>query len=59
VGGISPFGARRALPVYAERTYLQHEQVALNAGARGLIIELARDDLVRVLAPTVGDLAEA
>lgn len=59
VGGISPFGARRALPVYAERTYLEHEQVALNGGARGLIIELARDDLVRVLEPVVGDLTEA
>ena len=59
VGGISPFGARRALPVYAERTYLEHEQVALNGGARGLIIELARDDLVRVLEPTIGDLTEA
>jgi Cys-tRNA(Pro)/Cys-tRNA(Cys) deacylase len=59
VGGISPFGARRALPVYAERTYLEHERVALNGGARGLIIELDRDDLLRVLAPTVGDLTEA
>jgi Cys-tRNA(Pro)/Cys-tRNA(Cys) deacylase len=59
IGGISPFGARRALPVYAERTYLEHDRVALNGGARGLIIELARDDLVRVLEPTVGDLTEA
>lgn len=59
VGGISPFGARRALPVYAERDYLDHERVALNGGARGLIIELARDDLVRVLTPTVGELTEA
>jgi Cys-tRNA(Pro)/Cys-tRNA(Cys) deacylase len=58
LGGISPFGARRALPVYAERTYLAHERVALNGGARGLIIELAGDDLVRVLDPTVGDLTE-
>jgi Cys-tRNA(Pro)/Cys-tRNA(Cys) deacylase len=58
VGGISPFGARRALPVYAERDYLEHERVALNGGARGLIIELARDDLLRVLEPTVGELSE-
>jgi Cys-tRNA(Pro)/Cys-tRNA(Cys) deacylase len=58
VGGISPFGARRALPVYVERTFLEHEQVALNGGARGLIVELARDDLVRVLDPIVGDLTE-
>jgi Cys-tRNA(Pro)/Cys-tRNA(Cys) deacylase len=59
VGGISPFGARRALPVYAERDYLEHERVALNGGARGLIIELARDDLVRVLTPTVGELTDS
>lgn len=59
VGGISPFGARRALAVYAERSYLEHDRIALNGGARGLIIELARDDLVRVLEPTTGDLTEA
>jgi prolyl-tRNA editing enzyme YbaK/EbsC (Cys-tRNA(Pro) deacylase) len=33
--------------------------VALNGGARGLIVELARDDLARVLEPVVGDLTEA
>jgi Cys-tRNA(Pro)/Cys-tRNA(Cys) deacylase len=59
VGGISPFGARRALPVFAEEEWLMHEQVALNGGARGLIIELASDDLTRVLEPTVGDLGAA
>jgi Cys-tRNA(Pro)/Cys-tRNA(Cys) deacylase len=59
VGGISPFGARRALAVYAERDYLEHPRVALNGGARGLIVELDRDDLVRVLDPTIGELSEA
>ena len=59
VGGISPFGARRSLPVFAEQEWLEHEQIALNGGARGLIIELARDDLTRVLEPTVGDLGAA
>jgi Cys-tRNA(Pro)/Cys-tRNA(Cys) deacylase len=57
VGGISPFGSRKALPVYAERRFLEHEQVALNAGGRGAILELARDDLVRVLHPKVASLA--
>jgi Cys-tRNA(Pro)/Cys-tRNA(Cys) deacylase len=56
VGGISPFGARKQLPVYAERSWLEHPQVALNGGARGLIVELASDDLVRVLEATPGDL---
>ena len=44
--------------MYAESDYLEHERVALNGGARGLIIELARDDLLRVLSPTVGELTE-
>jgi Cys-tRNA(Pro)/Cys-tRNA(Cys) deacylase len=59
VGGISPFGARRTLPVYAEQDYMEHDRIALNGGARGLIIELARDDLARVLEPTVGPLTDA
>jgi Cys-tRNA(Pro)/Cys-tRNA(Cys) deacylase len=59
VGGISPFGARTKLPVYAERSWLGHPRVALNGGARGLIVELASDDLVRVLDPTPGDLVTA
>src|SRR3954453_14618845 len=57
VGGISPFGSRKALPVYAERRFLEHDRIALNAGARGAILELAREDLVRLLGPTVADLA--
>ena len=59
VGGISPFGARRALPVYAERSWLAHAQVALNGGARGLIVELASSDLERLLEPTAADLTSA
>ena len=53
VGGISPFGARRSLPVYAEEAWLGHERVALNAGRRGAIVELASADLRRLLEPVV------
>ena len=52
VGGISPFGSRKALPVFAVAGWLEHERVALNGGARGCIVELAVDDLVRLLEPT-------
>ena len=45
-------------PKIIEVKKLEHERVALNGGARGLIIELARDDLLRVLSPTVGELTE-
>ncbi len=57
VGGISPFGARRALPVYVDEALLRHEQIALNGGQRGVIVEVAATDLVRVLRATAHDLA--
>lgn len=52
IGGISPFGSRKALPVYAVAEWLEHELVALNGGARGCIVELAVADLIRLLEPT-------
>jgi Cys-tRNA(Pro)/Cys-tRNA(Cys) deacylase len=52
IGGISPFGSKTALPVYAVEDWLARERVALNGGARGVIVELASADLVRLLSPT-------
>jgi Cys-tRNA(Pro)/Cys-tRNA(Cys) deacylase len=52
IGGISPFGSRSALPVFALAGWLARERVALNGGARGVILELATADLARLLSPT-------
>ena len=52
IGGISPFGSRTQLPVYAVAEWLARERVALNGGARGVIIELASADLTRLLSVT-------
>ena len=49
VGGISPFGQRRRAPVLVEAAALAHASVIVNGGRRGLQIELAPADLVRVL----------
>jgi Cys-tRNA(Pro)/Cys-tRNA(Cys) deacylase len=51
IGGISPFGSRTALPVYAVGDWLARERVALNGGARGVILELASADLSLLLSP--------
>jgi Cys-tRNA(Pro)/Cys-tRNA(Cys) deacylase len=51
IGGISPFGSRSALPVFAVAEWLARERVALNGGGRGVIVELAAADLARLLAP--------
>ncbi len=50
VGGISPLGSRRALPVVVDAAALEHETVLVSAGRRGLQVELAPRDLVRLAA---------
>ena len=57
VGGTSPFGLRRAMPVYCERTITLLPRLFINGGARGFLVELAPADLVRVLRPTLVDVA--
>ena len=57
VGGTSPFGLRRAMPIYCERTIADLPRLYINGGARGFLVELAPADLVRVLAPTLVDAA--
>jgi len=57
VGGTSPLGTRRPLPVYAERTVLELESIALNGGRRGLLVEVAPGDLLGVLHITAVEAA--
>ena len=52
VGGTSPFGTRKAMPVYVERTILDLPRIYVNGGARGFLVGIAPEDLVRVLSPT-------
>jgi Cys-tRNA(Pro) deacylase len=57
VGGTSPFGLRRPMPIYLERTIAELPRLYINGGARGFLVELAPADLVRVLVPTLVDVA--
>lgn len=57
VGGTSPFGLRRPMPIYLERTIAELPVLYINGGARGFLVELAPAELVRVLAPTSVDVA--
>lgn len=40
VGGISPFGTRRSMPVYAERTILALPRIYINGGKRGFLLAI-------------------
>eukprot|EP00741_Cyanophora_paradoxa_P012560 tig00020614_g12137.t1 len=66
VGGTSPFGSKTALPVVLEASVMTDEfveplegDVVINGGARGMLVRLARSDLVALLGPTVADLQAA
>ena len=56
VGGISPFGQKKRVRVFVERAALGHARVIVNGGRRGLQIELAPDDLMRITGATAADL---
>jgi Cys-tRNA(Pro) deacylase len=51
VGGTSPFGTRRVMPVYVERTILELDRIYINGGSRGFLVALAPADLARALNP--------
>ena len=57
VGGTSPLGLRRALPVYVERSILELPTICINGGRRGLLVELDPKALCRVLEAMPVDVA--
>lgn len=57
VGGTSPFGTRKKLPVYLEKTILDLPLIYINGGRRGYLVGIHPHDLLRTLAPTTVDVA--
>ncbi len=57
VGGTSPFGLRKPLPVYVERTVLALPQIWINGGRRGLLVGIEPRVLVDALGATPVDCA--
>jgi Cys-tRNA(Pro) deacylase len=51
VGGTSPFGTRRPMPVYMEATILELPRIYINGGRRGLLVEIDPKEAARVLQP--------
>ncbi len=57
VGGTSPFGTRKLVPIYAERSILEVPEIYITGGRRGLLVKLRSAELARALAPTLVDVA--
>lgn len=57
VGGTSPFGLRKAMPIYVERTVLSLERIYINGGRRGFLVAIDPKELVRVAQAKPVDVA--
>ena len=53
VGGTSPFGTRKVMPVYMERTIVDLPRIYINGGKRGYLVGIDPADAVRVLKPVL------
>lgn len=57
LGGTSPFGTRKAMPIFVERSILDLERIYVNGGSRGFLVGVAPRDLAAILSPTPVDAA--
>jgi len=57
VGGTSPLGTRKAMPVYVERTILDLPRIYLNGGSRGFLVGLDPRALCALVGATPVDAA--
>jgi Cys-tRNA(Pro) deacylase len=53
VGGTSPFGTRKVMPVYLEETILELPRIYINGGKRGFLVGIDPRELVRLLKPVL------
>jgi Cys-tRNA(Pro)/Cys-tRNA(Cys) deacylase len=56
VGGISPFGTKRQLDYVMDRSVLDYATIAINAGKRGVMLQMAPQDILASLPCQVADI---
>jgi Cys-tRNA(Pro) deacylase len=57
VGGTSPFGLRKAMPIYVERSVLALPAIYINGGRRGYLVSIAPNVLTELLSAEPVDCA--
>ena len=59
VGGTSPFGLRKTMPIHVEASVLELPRICINGGRRGFLVGLAPEVLVRLLGARAVHCASA
>ena len=57
IGGTSPFGTRKSMPIYLERSVLELPRIYINGGRRGYLLGMDPAELERRLSPVLVDVA--
>ena len=57
VGGTSPFGTKKVMPVYMEKSLADLPEIFINAGSRGLLARMPSAELIRILKPIAVSVA--
>ncbi|MEF3254394.1 MAG: Cys-tRNA(Pro) deacylase [Deferribacterales bacterium] len=57
VGGTSPFGTKKNLPIYAEKTIFDLDKIFINGGKRGFLIEISPSVIKDLLSPILVEVA--
>ena len=57
VGGCSPFGLKKPMPVVMEASILALDRILINGGKRGFLVGLSPQDVVRVINPALVNVA--
>ena len=56
VGGTSPFGTKKKMPVYLQKTILDLERIYINGGGKGFLVGIPSQEIVRILNATAVDI---
>ena len=59
VGGCSPFGLKKPMPVFMEESILAIERILINGGKRGFLVGMPPQEVVRVVKPKLVNVALA
>ncbi len=59
VGGTSPFGTRREMPVYCQSSIAQLSRIYINGGSRGYMISMRTEDMLSLLKPNLLEFAQS